>query len=79
MGNLDAISEQQPDLDDSKEFRGKEEAKPEEDVVAVAELRAGHGDRPRPPMWKRVLAGNADGVHETKRGMGSRHLMMIGV
>lgn len=77
MGNIDTVSEPQLDFDDSKNLYRDEEAKLEDDI-AVAELRSEHGDRPRLPMWKRVLAGNADGAQETKRAMSSRHLMMIG-
>lgn len=30
------------------------------------------------PLWKRLLTGDASAEHETQRGMGSRHIMMIG-
>ncbi|KZT06560.1 uncharacterized protein LAESUDRAFT_736951 [Laetiporus sulphureus 93-53] len=34
---------------------------------------------PRRPLWKRIFAGDADDSHQTKRGMGSRHLTMIAI
>ena len=32
----------------------------------------------KPPVWKRIMAGDASDGNETKRAMQSRHLTMIG-
>ena len=35
-------------------------------------------DMGRRPIWKKMLVGSANGEFETKRALGSRHIMMIG-
>ncbi|KAL6307122.1 amino acid permease-domain-containing protein [Sparassis latifolia] len=49
-----------------------------DDVLAIPSLAASDNVVQK-SWWQRIISGNADATHDTKRAMSSRHLMMIAI
>ncbi|KAH9947189.1 amino acid permease-domain-containing protein [Amylocystis lapponica] len=57
-------------------MNGESKSEVVDGLLELPSAASGHGRR---ALWRRVLAGDADGAHETKRAMAGRHLMMIAI